>query len=137
MKQQKLSVTGLVAVVAALVGVAFYLVTTLTGYLTGSAPSLLVLGCSVLAILLLAVLASGKTAGGVRDLVILAAGFLLIAGMVLFALSRTSLAADLYFIPVNYPASEETAFQLSLVGIAGYLVALVADLVAAFSADKD
>ena len=137
MKQQKLSVTGLVAVVAALVGVAFYLVTTLTGYLTGSAPSLMVLGCSVLAILLLAVLASGKTAGGVRDLVILAAGFLLIAGMVLFALSRTSLAADLYFIPVNYPASEETAFQLSLVGIAGYLVALVADLVAAFSADKD
>ena len=137
MKQQKLSVTGLVAVVAALVGVAFYLVTTLTGYLTGSAPNLLVLGCSVLAILLLAVLASGKTAGGVRDLVILAAGFLLIAGMVLFALSRTSLAADLYFIPANYPASEETAFQLSLVGIAGYLVALVADLVAAFSADKD
>ena len=137
MKQQKLSVTGLVAVVAALVGVAFYLVTTLTGYLTGSAPNLLVLGCSVLAILLLAVLASGKTSGGVRDLVILAAGFLLIAGMVLFALSRASLAADLYFIPVNYPASEKTAFQLSLVGIAGYLVALVADLVAAFSADKD
>lgn len=137
MKQHKLSVTGLVAVAAALVGAAFYLVTTLTGYLTGSAPNLLVLGCSVLAILLLAVLASGKAAGGVRDLVILAAGFLLIAGMVLFALDRTSLAADLYFIPVNYPASEETAFQLSLVGIAGYLVALVADLVAAFSADKD
>lgn len=137
MKQQKLSVTGLVAVAAALVGAAFYLITTLTGYLTGSAPNLLVLGCSVLAILLLAVLASGKTAGGVRDLVILAAGFLLIAGMVFFALDRTSLAADLYFIPVNYPASEETAFQLSLVGIAGYLVALVADLVAAFSADKN
>ena len=137
MKHQKLSVTGLVAAAAALVGTAFYLVTTFTGYLTGSAPNLLVLVCSVLAILLLAVLASGKTSGGVRDLVILAAGFLLIEGMVLFALDRTSLAADLYFIPVNYPASEETAFQLSLVGIAGYLVALVADLVAAFSADKD
>lgn len=137
MKQQKISVTGLVAVLAALVGLAFYLVTTLTGYLTGSTPSPLVLICSIAAVLLLAVLASGRTTGGVRDLVILAAGFCLIAGMIFFALSRTSLAADIYFIPVNYPASEETAFQLSLVGIAGYLVAILADLVAAFSADKD
>lgn len=137
MKQQKISVTGLVAVIAALVGLAFYLVTTLTGYLTGSTPSPLVLVCSVAAVLLLAVLASGRTTGGVRDLVILAAGFCLIAGMIFFALGRTSLAADIYFIPVNYPASEETAFQLSLVGIAGYLVAILADLVAAFSADKD
>lgn len=135
MKQHNVSIPGLVAVLAAAVGLAFYLVTTLTGYLAGSSMNAAVLVCSVLAILLLAVLASGKTSGGVKDLVILAAGFLLIAGMIFFALGRVSLAADIYFIPVNYPASEETAFRLSVVGIAAYLAAIVADMTAAFAAD--
>lgn len=137
MKQHNVSIPGLVAVAASAVGLAFYLVTSLTGYLAGSAMDTVVLACSALAILLLAVLASGKTSGGVKDLVILAAGFLLIAAMIFFALGRVSLAADIYFIPVNYPASEETAFQLSVVGIAAYLVAIVADMTAAFGADSN
>lgn len=137
MKQHNVSIPGLVAAAASAVGLAFYLVTSLTGYLAGSSMSAAVLVCSVLAVLLLAVLASGKTSGGVKDLVILAAGFLLIAGMIFFALGRVSLAADIYFIPVNYPASEETAFQLSVAGIAAYLVAIAADMTAAFTADSN
>lgn len=137
MKQHNLSFTSLVAVVAALAGLIFYLGTTLTGYLTGSVPNPAVVICSVLAILLLAVLAADRVSGGVRDLMILAAGFLLIVGVMIFALERTSLAADIYFIPVNYPAAEETAFQLSVVGAAGYLAALLADMVTAFSPDKN
>lgn len=137
MKQRNYSIAGLVSVAAAAVGLVFYFVTTMTGYLAGSAPNFLVIACSAAAILLLAALAFGRLRGGARDVTILAAGFLLIAGMILFALDRTSLAADLYFIPVNYPASEQTAFNLSVVGIAGYLAAIVADMAAAFSPDKD
>lgn len=137
MKQHKISMTALVAAAAALVGLVFYLITTLTGYLTGSIPNPAVLICSAAAILLLLVLAWNRVSGGLRDFVILAAGFLLIAGVLLFSLERTSLAADIFFIPVNYPIAEETAFQLSVVGAAGYLAALLADLIIAFSADKD
>ena len=49
-----------------------------------------------------------------------------------FVLGRVSLAADVYFIPVNYPASEATALHISIVGIALYVVADVAMIAAAF-----
>lgn len=134
-KQQTFSVPGLAAALAALIGLGFYLVTSLTGYLAGSQPDAVLIGCSAAGILLLAVLAFGKVSGGLRDLVVLAAGMTLIASMILFVLARTSLAADLYFIPVNYPASEQTAFNLSVVGIVFYLAAVVVDIAIAFSAD--
>lgn len=136
MKQKNFSAAALTAAVAAVAGLCFYLVTSLTGFLAGAPLNMPILACSAAGILLLAALAPGRLAGSVKDLAVLAAGLCLIAGMVLFVLDRVSLAADLYFIPVNYPASEQTAFYLSLVGIAGYLAAIVADMVVAFSADE-
>lgn len=47
---------------------------------------------------------------------------------------RVSLAADVYFIPVNYPASEATALHISIVGAVCYLVGIVTLIVEGFSA---
>ena len=58
----------------------------------------------------------------------------LIGSFAVFVLARVSLAADVYFIPVNYPASEATALHISIVGAVCYLVGIVALIVEGFSA---
>ena len=47
-----------------------------------------------------------------------------------------SLAADVYFIPVNYPQAEETALHLSIVGIVLYLASIIIMIVEALSAKE-
>ena len=54
----------------------------------------------------------------------------------IFLLARVPLAADVYFIPVNYPAAEETALMISFVGLALYLIAIIALVVEAFAAKR-
>ena len=51
-----------------------------------------------------------------------------------FVLERVRLAADIYFIPVNYPASEQTSLNVALIGVACYLVAILLLVVKAFTA---
>lgn len=50
-----------------------------------------------------------------------------------FAMGRVTLVADVYFIPVNYPQAEASALNLSIVGMALYLVAIAAMIITAFS----
>lgn len=139
MATTKLAKSGLsvwVALVTAVIGLVVYLVTSFTGYLAGSATNPAPIVCTVIAIVLAVVLAAAgdKLGGGVLDLAVLATTALLIASFALFALGRVSLVADVYFIPVNYPAAEETALHTSIVGVAAYLVAIVALIVDAFTA---
>lgn len=138
MATTKLAKSGLsvwVALVTAVIGLVVYLVTSFTGYLAGSATNPAPIVCTVIAIVLAVVLAaaSDKLGGGVLDLAVLAATALLIASFALFALGRVSLVADVYFIPVNYPAAEETALNISIVGLVSYLVSIVAMIAACFS----
>lgn len=128
----------LAAAVIALVGFVFYLITSFTGYLAQSAVDPIPIICSVLALALLcACWFAGKSLSPLlRDLAATAAGVLLIVSFALFALSRVSLAADVYFIPVNYPQAEETALHLSIVGIVLYLVSIVVMIVEALSAKE-
>ena len=138
MATTKLAKSGLsvwVALVTAVIGLVVYLVTSFTGYLAGSATNPAPIVCTVIAIVLMAVLAAAgdKLGGTVLDLAVLAATVLLIASFALFALSRVSLVADVYFIPVNYPAAEETALNISIVGLVSYLVSIVAMIAACFS----
>ena len=121
MATTKLAKSGLsvwVALVTAVIGLVVYLVTSFTGYLAGSATNPAPIVCTVIAIVLA---------------VVLAATALLIASFALFALGRVSLVADVYFIPVNYPAAEETALNISIVGLVSYLVSIVAMIAACFS----
>lgn len=124
-----------VAAVAALVGLVLYLITSMTGFLAGTAMSPLPVICTAAAILLALVLtfAADKLSPVLLDLCVAAATLLVIAGFALFALGRVSLVADVYFIPVNYPQAEAAALNLSFAGLAFYLVSVLAMLAAAFS----
>lgn len=138
MATTKLAKSGLsvwVALVTAVIGLVVYLVTSFTGYLAGSATNPAPIVCTVIAIVLAVVLAAAgdKLGRGVLDLAVLATTALLIASFALFALGRVSLVADVYFIPVNYPAAEETALNISIVGLVSYLVSIVAMIAACFS----
>lgn len=136
--QQKRSVLIPVAAVFALVGLVIYLVTSFTGYLAASAVDPLPIVCSVvaLAMLIAAYVAKTRLSALVADLLLLAAAALLIVSFVLFTLARVTLAADVYFIPVNYPASEGIALHISLVGIAGYLISILALTVDGFASKE-
>ena len=132
----KLNVKTLVAAAAGLAGLVVYGVTSATGYLAGSATNPLPIVCTIAALLCLAarMFAGEKLPGVVNDLLLVLAALGLIASFTVFTLALVPLAADVYFIPVNYPAAEETALHTSIVGVAAYLVAIVALIVDAFTA---
>ena len=59
--------------------------------------------------------------------------FALIGCISFFAMDRVKLAADVWFIPVNRPATEDVALYCSLAGVALYLISFVTVTVKAFS----
>ena len=106
----KLNTKTIVAAVASVIGLAVYGYTSMVGYLAASATSTLPVVLTVAALVCL------------------------IGSFAVFVLARVSLAADVYFIPVNYPASEATALHISIVGAVCYLVGIVTLIVEGFSA---
>lgn len=132
----KLNTKMAVAAVAGIIGLAVYGYTSLTGYLAASATSPLpvVLTLAALVCLALRQFAGEKMPAVVSDLLLVAAGVALIASFSVFVLARVTLAADVYFIPVNYPAAEETALNISIVGAVCYLIGIIALIVEGFSA---
>ncbi|WP_282945206.1 hypothetical protein [Cellulomonas endometrii] len=132
------SVPELVAAVAGVGGVAVYLVTSTTGYLAGRSldPLVIVLTVAGLAAVVLDLTAGHRFTAVVRDLLLVGSVAALSAGMALFLLARVPLAADVYFIPVNYPAAEATTLHLSFVGLGLYLVAVLALVVESFAAKR-
>jgi len=123
------------AVITALIGMLFYIVTSVTGYLASAAMNPLPVICSLAAIGILALLIMlpEKLTAIIYDLAVAAATVLLIISFVFYVLSRVTLAADVYFIPVNYPQSEAAALHISIVGVAFCLLSVIVMLIAAFS----
>lgn len=129
----------LAAVLSALIGMVIYIITSTTGYLAASVMNPWPVICTVVTIALLAakVFMDQKWAKGILDLLLIAASVLLLVSFYFFVLSRVQLAADVYFIPVNYPASEATTLHVSLAGVALYLIADIAMIAAAFVKDTE
>lgn len=125
-----------VAAAAGIVGLAVYGITSATGYLAASATNPLPIVCTVVSLACVAALlfAGGKLPALVRDLLRAVAALGLIASFAVFAMARVPLAADVYFIPVNYPAAEANALHTSIVGVAAYLVGVAALIADAFTA---
>lgn len=123
-----------VAMCAAIVGMIIYIVTSVTGYLAASAVNPWPIICTVVCVALLGAAAfmNEKFTSLSIDLMTAAGLVMLLVSFYLFVMSRVSLAADVYFIPVNYPQAEETALHISIVGVAFYLVALLALIVEGF-----
>ena len=132
----KLNTKTIVAAVASVIGLAVYGYTSMVGYLAASATSTLPVVLTVAALVCLALrqFAGSKLPAAVNDVLLMAANVCLIGSFAVFVLARVSLAADVYFIPVNYPASEATALHISIVGAVCYLVGIVTLIVEGFSA---
>ena len=103
-----------------------YLVNSTTGYMAGQGLSALVIALSVVAIVALAAraFAGNRLPAVLNDVLLIGAEVLLLVSFAQFVLERVRLAADIYFIPVNYPASEQTSLNVALIGVACYLVAI-------------
>ena len=127
----KTHVSELAAAAATLIGLMVYLVNSTTGYMAGQGLSALVIALSVVAIV---ALAARAFAGNRLPAVLIGAEVLLLVSFAQFVLERVRLAADIYFIPVNYPASEQTSLNVALIGVACYLVAILLLVVKAFTA---
>ena len=120
------------ALVCSVAGLAIYLASSMTGYLAGKGLSAVVIVCTLLAWVCLAPVELARLDGEqsvVASMRSLAAEVLLLVAFAVFVMSRVRLAADVYFIPVNYPPSEQTALNWSILGVAGYAVAIVAVIV--------
>lgn len=126
------------AAAAALVGMIIYIVTSVTGYLATSAMNPLPVICTVAAIIIAAVAAvqEEKIPSVPYDILLVGISVLLLISFYCFILGRVSLAADVYFIPVNYPASEATALHISIVGAVFYLIADIIIIVTTFTKKK-
>ena len=116
-----------------------YIVTSVTGYLATAVMNPMPVICTVIAIIIAAFAAVGeeKVNAVVYDILIVLINVMLLVSFYWFISGRVSLAADVYFIPVNYPASEASALHISIVGAALYIVADIVMIVTAFVKKKN
>lgn len=136
LKQQgKISSLLLASSVVSAVGLIVYLVNTLTGYMAGRGLNAVVVAATAVAIIALAAdaVSMNKLNDVAIDGIMVGAAVLQIVGFLLFVLDRVSIVADVYFLPVNYPAAEETALNMSIVGFVLYILAIILVAIAAFS----
>lgn len=136
--EKSFKIVGLAAILT-LAGLIVYIVTSVTGYLAASSVNVVPIVTSAAAIIIMLAIcfANQKISGSIVDLMMLFSVALLLYSFYEFVIGRVSLAADVYFIPVNYPASEATALHISLVGILLYVIADIALIAAAFMRRAD
>ncbi len=136
--EKSFKIVGLAAILT-LAGLIVYIVTSVTGYLAASSVNVVPIVTSAAAIIIMLAIcfANQKISGSIVDLMMLFSVALLLYSFYEFVIGRVSLAADVYFIPVNYPASEATALHISLVGILLYVIADIAMIAAAFMRRAD
>lgn len=126
-KSKRGSILIILAALAALIGLVIYVVSSYTGYLATATADMRPILFSAIALVLLVVLyvMGGRLPGICYTAILWAAAILVIASFGYFAMFRVSLAADVYFIPVNYPEAEEIALKISIGGIVGYAASIL------------
>lgn len=138
-KLSKNTGTIFIAALAALVGMIIYMITSVTGYLAASVMNPIPILCTALSLVMMIAVVSmeNRLTPVIRDILLIAASVMLLISFAFFVLSRVQLAADVYFIPVNYPASEATALHTSIAGVIFYLIADIAVIVKGFSKEDE
>ena len=91
------------AAICALAGLIVYIVTSVTGYLAASPVNIfpMVAGAAAVVFMAVIVLMGAKLSGTAVDVMMLFSIVLLLYSFYEFVIGRVSLAADVYFIPVN------------------------------------
>ncbi|MCH4210684.1 MAG: sodium:proton antiporter [Bacilli bacterium] len=123
-----------VTTVFALIGLIFYIVTSTTGFLAGSSMDAwpIVLSIFTIAIGVGVFFFGDSLKGWMIDIILPVMCVLLSATLCLFVIDRLSLFADVWFIPVNYPAAEGVLLNISIVGIAFYIASIILTVSAGF-----
>lgn len=134
---KKLSIYGYISLLSILftvVGFVVYVITTTTGFMAGTPVS-----ASLIILFIITIILNGgllffndKLPSIAKDVVIIAIGVLLAISICFFILERVTIAADVYFIPVNYPAAEETTLNISIFGVVCYVLGLITTMIVAF-----
>lgn len=132
----KTHVAEIVAMAATLIGLVIYIVNSTTGYMAGQGMSVPLIVLSVVAVIALVLRAAvrDRLSAVLADALLIAPEVMLLVSFAQFVLARVRLAADIYFIPVNYPASEQTSLNVALIGVGCYLVAIIALVIESFTA---
>lgn len=121
------------SVLLLVVGFIVFLVNSTTGYLASDGPSPLVTALSVIALVAgVGLVAAGEKLGKFAGI-----GYLLVAAMVAISIagiawSVEAVVGDIYFIPVNHPESEDSAWSLAIVSLVFYALSFLAATVACF-----
>ena len=122
----------LAILVPALIGLVIYLITSLTGYMVDTPFNAIPVVCTAVGMVLIVACDAVKP-GIVKDVLLVAGALALIGAVSLFAMDRVRLAADVWFIPVNRPASEDVCLYTSLAGVAMYIISILAAAVKGFA----
>lgn len=132
----KTHVAEIVAMAATLIGLVIYIVNSTTGYMAGQGMSVPLIVLSVVAVIALVLRSAvrDRLSAVLTDALLIAPEVMLLVSFAQFVLARVRLAADIYFIPVNYPASEQTSLNVALIGVGCYLVAIIALVIESFTA---
>lgn len=126
----------IVAMAATFIGLVVYIVNSTTGYMAGQGMSVPLIALSVVAVIALVfrTVARNRLPAVLADVLLIISEVMLLASFAQFILARVRLAADIYFIPVNYPASEQASLNVALIGVGCYFVAVIALVVESFTA---
>lgn len=125
-KQTSGSICLITSIVFALIGFIIFIINSTTGYLAGSQIQFGTLILSIIALVFGVLLFLFRNSmEKYETLISIVIGLFLSIATVLFVESRVYLAADVWFIPVNYPESEEVALWISIAGVASYVLSII------------
>lgn len=130
---KRFDIPALAAAAAAIAAVALYQASC-NAYPSGASNTSIGIVSGVCAVLLMALCGFGLGGGRARSVMILAAGLLTVLFLYQFAMGRVAIAADVYFIPVNYPAEEDIAMNRTIAGLSAALVSFLSITWDAFTA---
>lgn len=124
--------------VFSLIGLIFYIVTSVSGYLANTSVNPLPILFSILAIVIACggFLLGGKLEDWINTVILVATTILIVVSFIVFVNARVDVIADVFFIPVNYPAAEGVTANSSIVGAVFYLLSIIALAVSGFASDK-
>ncbi|MGL5260579.1 MAG: sodium:proton antiporter [Lachnospiraceae bacterium] len=139
MKKNKITYHVGVITLFIIIGLVLYIYTSTTGYLASSSMNIMPVALTIVSIILLfsIVFIKSNISEIVEDLFLLISTICLLISSYIFIISRVALAADVYFIPVNYPASEKIALHTSIVGASFYMLGIIAIIITSFVVKRE
>ncbi len=122
---------GLAGAIIALVALIIYIVNSTTGFYANSSFNAwpVVLTLVGIALVVVRIFLAEKIPQGIDKLITLLAVCALAGSFCLYIVSKLQVFADVYFIPVNYPPTEDAACSTAIAGIIIYVIATIASIV--------